>query len=176
MRLHLKDICSFLKTRQLDAASLQELRVAGGDVPLLPSSKDYNWFTTREAAEPFIAYGPVITMGKARYANIKYCEVEFVSSNNMLIQSKNPNQLYLRYLYYYLRRHSSKVYVMGTTYPKFDLDRFNALSIPLPSLPEQKQIAALFDDLHAQMDSCRYAISLLDEQVKSLFNERWATA
>lgn len=175
-RMFLKDCCAFDRSKQLDAASIQELVEPTGDIRLLPSSKDYDWKTTRAKAGSFVCRGPIITMGKARYANIKYCPGEYVSSNNMLIKPRDDKSLNCRYLFYFLKRHSAKAYVMGTTYPKFDLNRFNEMTIPTPSLNKQEAAAFLFDSIEEQINGVKTQISLLDEQVKSLFNEAFINA
>ena len=107
-RMALKDCCAFDHSKQLDAASLQELIDDTGDICLLPSSKDYDWKTTRLKAGSLICHGPIITMGKARYANIKFCAAEYVSSNNMLIKPRDHKVLDCRYLFDFLKRYSAK--------------------------------------------------------------------
>lgn len=167
----LGNCCVFDRSKQLDAASIQELVEPTGDIRLLPSSKDFDWKTTRERAGSLVCHGPIITMGKARYANIKYCEGEYVSSNNMLIKPRDKSVLDCRYLFHFLKQYSPKAYVEGTTYPKFDLHRFNEITIPLPPLDHQKTIASFFDLIEEQINGAKAQISLLDEQIKSLFNE-----
>ena len=68
----------------LGAAELENLIVKGGDIPLLPSSRNYDWFTTKEVAADVLCYGEVFTMGRARHANTKYVKGYFVSANNMI--------------------------------------------------------------------------------------------
>ncbi|MBQ7250157.1 MAG: restriction endonuclease subunit S [Bacilli bacterium] len=169
--MSLGNCCVFDRSKQLDAASIQELVEPTGDIRLLPSSKDFDWKTTRERAGSLVCHGPIITMGKARYANIKYCEGEYVSSNNMLIKPRDKSALDCRYLFHFLKQNSPKAYVEGTTYPKFDLNRFNEITMPLPPLDHQKTIASFFDFIEEQINGVKAQISLLDEQVKSLFNE-----
>lgn len=101
IKITLRDCCALNQYQQLDANTLSQLRTKCGNVKLLPSSKDYDWVSTKELASNFICNGEIITLGKARYANIKYCKGDFVSANNVIIESNAPSKILTKYLFYY---------------------------------------------------------------------------
>lgn len=159
----LSEVCILNRFSELDANSLSELNVGHGDVKLLPSSKDYDWFSTEELCGNYVCDGEVITLGRARYANIKYWRGKFVSANNVVIETYDSNKLLCKYLYYFLLFNTRKFYVEGTTYPKFDVTIFKATNIVIPSIDEQKNIVLLFDNLFKSVSTDELIISKITE-------------
>lgn len=169
IKVTLRDCCALNQYQQLDANTLSQLRTKCGNVKLLPSSKDYDWVSTKELASNFICNGEIITLGKARYANIKYCKGDFVSANNVIIESNAPSKILTKYLFYYCLKKNKNFYIEGTTYPKFDLNSFNKCLIPLYSIEEQTHIVSTCDTIQHQVDLLNKQLTLLDEFIKSRF-------
>ena len=94
----LKKIVDRNKFKQVSASILEQLNKGDGNVKLLPSSKNYDWWTTEKEAKDNLCLGKVITLGRARYSNTKYHDGLFVSSNNHIINSKDEKVLNPRYL------------------------------------------------------------------------------
>ena len=81
----LKDICKLNSYKQVPASLIEELKCDSEEIALLPSSNDYGLFTSYELGNKYVCEGEVITIGRARYANIKYWNGKFISSNNIII-------------------------------------------------------------------------------------------
>lgn len=61
--------------KQLGANELEKLRVndltgLGNSIRLLLSSNNDDWWSNENIAKKYICYGEVITLGRARYANL----------------------------------------------------------------------------------------------------------
>ncbi|VDR41743.1 restriction endonuclease subunit S [Mycoplasmopsis caviae] len=89
--------------------------------------------------------GEVITLGRARYANVKYWKGSFVSSNNIIVSSKDESKLLTKFLYYFLVEKLLCFYTTTSTYPKFDKNIFNRTKITIPPLEKQKEIVDKLD-------------------------------
>ncbi|WP_222702332.1 restriction endonuclease subunit S [Ureaplasma diversum] len=140
-------VCLLNKFKQVDAKKIEQLNQYKGDVKLLPSSKNYDWGTTLEQANNLVNKGAVITLGRARYSNIKYHEGYFISSNNITICSKNENYLNNKFLYYFIFNNEKSFYKETGSYPKFDNETFKNTLIPIPSLEIQEKVVKILDKL-----------------------------
>ena len=155
-----KNVVKLNNYKQLGADELEKLRVKGGNIPLLPSSRNYDWYTTKEVAGDYLCEGEVFTMGRARHANVKYVKGPFVSANNFIIESANTSEVLTRYLFHFLTSKISEFYVETSTYPKFDSNLFNNLRIPIPPIDIQQKIVDTLDtftnlihELNAELDN-----------------------
>ncbi len=171
MLTKLIDVCSINKYPQLDASGLEDLRTSTGNIKLLPSSKDYDWVSNYETSKDYLCDGEVITLGKARYANIKYYKGLFVSANNVIVESKNQNIVLTKFLYYYCLKNNKNFYVEGTTYPKFDMPSFSNSMVDVPSISEQKNIIGSLDTILHLIENEEKQLKLYDELIKSRFIE-----
>lgn len=167
----LKNVCILNAYKQVPASLIDELSCESKDIALLPSSKDYGLFTSNDLGNEYVCEGEVITIGRARYANIKYWKGSFISSNNIIIQSKDEKLVLTKYLYYYFLCNNKKVYIEKTTYPVFDKDHFNKLTIMIPSLQEQAAIVEKLDLISEAIECEEDRIQLYDELIKSKFVE-----
>ena len=165
----LKDCCLLNNYPQLDANTLSELKTNFGNIKLLPSSKDYDWVSNEDKAKDYICEGEVITLGKARYANIKYYKGKFVSANNVIVESFNQSILLTKYLYYYCLKNNKNFYIEGTTYPKFDINSFNNSLITIVTIEEQEKLISVLDTIQNLIDTQEKQLNLLDELIKSRF-------
>lgn len=160
----LGDVCNKNSFKQIGAGELENLKVNNPKEPikLLPSSANYDWISDREICKDFICKGEVITLGRARYANLKYHNGEFISSNNILISAKTG--ILGKFLYYFIENNKEKFYVTTGTYPKFDMKTFDNFKIPVPSLEVQNKIVEVLDSFS----------SLVRSLVRSLVLEKTA--
>ena len=89
------------------------------------------------------------------------------------------HKLVPRYLYYYLLSDDAKQYFVATAkgvgYPAIDDKEFSTVEVPLPPLPEQKQIAAFLDAKCADIDKAisakRKQLGCIDEMWKNVLHE-----
>lgn len=154
--VRLGDVCILNRYKQLGAEELKSLKTNNGDIHLLPSSRNFDWITNKQLAGNLICKGEVFTLGRARYANPKYVNGYFISSNNIIIESKNREKISTKYLYYFVISNEKRIYVETSTYPKFDEPSFNMLKIPLPPLRVQEEIVKILDkftDLENELEN-----------------------
>ena len=142
----LKNVTRINYYKQISANEINSLICDGGNVHLLPSSNNYNLYADENKCKNLVCNGEVITLGKARYANIKYCNGKFISSNNVIIESTNKYELLTRFIYHFICCKLKLIYVETSTYPKFDINVFNNLKIPIPSLHIQEKIVKVLDN------------------------------
>ena len=151
--------------QQVDANYISSINCESGDIKLLPSSNNYDWFAKSESVDDnLINNGEVITLGRARYANIKYWNGSFISSNNITITSNDVNKMLNKFLYYFLVMNNEKFYVSSSTYPKFDNDIFDQFLIPIPSLEIQTKIVNILDKLQDYSKDIKTGLPLEIEQ------------
>lgn len=86
----------------------------------------------------------------------------------------NPQLVDRRYLYHWFSSPRTQAVVRSfsrqtTNIANLDLRRCSELAIPLPSLAEQKRIAAVLDQVDALRAKRREAIALLDDLTQSIF-------
>lgn len=165
----LKELVYMNRYPQLSASELEALREDTNEVMLLPSSNDYGWFTSFESGESYISNAEVITLGRARYANIKYCNGPFISSNNHIIETKDKNQLRTRYLYNFLSYTSKTYYVESTSYPKFEKDIFENTTLDVPKISVQDARINVLDYLNNAISKEKRRLSEFDSLIKSRF-------
>ena len=138
--VRLGEVCEINKFKnQVSAQEISAMNLGKGGIKLLPSSKNYDWWTDEETAKNYINEGEVIALGVARYANIKKFKGRFVSANNKLISVKDDKVLF-DFLYRIIEIHGQKLYTNGSQYPQFDNDKFDNFKIPLPPLEIQEKI------------------------------------
>lgn len=83
----------------------------------------------------------------------------------------NPTQLDNSYLYYFLSSWTSRLRAMsqGAAQTVINKDMIEGLAIPLPSLEEQKRIAAILDKADAIRRKRQETIKLADEFLRAVF-------
>lgn len=170
----LKELVYMNRYPQLSASELEALREDTNEVMLLPSSNDYGWFTSFNSGESYIINAEVITLGRARYANIKYCNGPFISSNNHIIETKDKNQLRTRYLYNFLSYTSKTYYVESTSYPKFEKDIFENTTLDVPEVSVQDARIKELDFFNNAIFDEKRRLSEFDSLIKSRFNEMFS--
>ena len=131
------------KYKQISASELEQLNSKSGNIKLLPSSKDFDWFSDLvDIKDNRVNYGNVITLGRARYANIKKWKGHFISSNNIIIENNNNNNVFFDYLYHLINKNKKKFYIEKTTYPVFSIEIFKEFDCSIPSnINEQIKIS-----------------------------------
>lgn len=130
--------------KQIGASELEALNLKFGNIKLLPSSQNYDWWSDEKTCGKYICNGEVMTLGRARNPNLKYYNGKFVSSNNIIIQAKQ-DILLGKFLYYLIAEKATMFYVDTSTYPKFDNKIFDNYKIPIPPLEIQKEIVLILD-------------------------------
>ena len=82
-----------------------------------------------------------------------------------------PKKIRSDFLKYYLQAHPPSELIKNESYPSIKLSDISEIQLPLPSLEEQKRIAAALDKMSSVIAKRKRQIALLDEAAKSLFVE-----
>ncbi|EAM0439054.1 restriction endonuclease subunit S [Campylobacter coli] len=170
--VRLGEVCDLNKIRnQASATEIEKMNLNSGNVKLLPSSKNYEWWTDEKTAGQFINEGEVITLGVARYANIKKHKGKFVSANNHILSVKDKSKIIFDFLYILLEICGQKLYKQGQQYPQFDTNIFYSFKIPLPPLEIQKQIVAECEKVEEQYNTIRMSIEEYQNLIKAILQK-----
>lgn len=106
--------------------------------------------------------------------NVKYYNGKFDAyQRTYIIESKNKNDLYVPYLYYYLDNYVEilRQESIGGVIKYIKLSNLTEAIIPLPLLAEQRRIAAILDKVTSLIDLRKQQLAKLDELVKARFVE-----
>ena len=106
--------------------------------------------------------------------NVKYYSGKFDAyQRTYIIESRNKNDLSLRYLYYFLEQYveTLRKESIGGVIKYIKLGNLTEAVIPLPPLEEQHRIAALLDKVSDLIAKRRAQLDKLDLLVKSRFVE-----
>ena len=106
--------------------------------------------------------------------NVKYYSGKFDAyQRTYIIESKNKNNLSLRYLYYFLEQYveTLRKESIGGVIKYIKLGNLTEAAIPLPPLEEQRRIAALLDKVSDLIAKRRAQLDKLDLLVKAQFVE-----
>ncbi|EIA0941298.1 N-6 DNA methylase, partial [Campylobacter jejuni] len=170
--VRLGEVCDLNKIRnQASATEIEKMNLNSGNVKLLPSSKNYKWWTDEKTAGQFINEGEVITLGVARYANIKKHKGKFVSANNHILSVKDKSKIIFDFLYILLEICGQKLYKQGQQYPQFDTNIFYSFKIPLPPLEIQKQIVAECEKIEEQHNTLSLSIKEYQKLIKAMLQK-----
>lgn len=85
------------------------------------------------------------------------------------LENLEPKRLDLRYLFYALKRANLAQRTITTSIPGLNRDDFYETKIPLPTLTEQKRIAAILDKADAIRRKRQQAIQLADDFLRAVF-------
>ncbi|EDO9389719.1 restriction endonuclease, partial [Campylobacter coli] len=170
--VRLGEVCDLNKIKnQASATEIEKMILDSGNVKLLPSSKNYEWWTDEKTAGQFINEGEVITLGVARYANIKKHKGKFVSANNHILSVKDKSKIVFDFLYILLEICGQKLYKQGQQYPQFDTNIFYSFKIPLPPLEIQKQIVAECEKIEEQHNTLSLSIKEYQKLIKAMLQK-----
>jgi type I restriction enzyme S subunit len=85
------------------------------------------------------------------------------------LENLEPKRLDLRYLFYALKRANLAQLTITTSIPGLNRDDFYETKIPLPTLTEQKRIAAILDKVDVIRHKRQQAIQLADDFLRAVF-------
>jgi len=85
----------------------------------------------------------------------------------------DPQRIWPKFGYYACRMLKSKLITMApaTTVPIINKSKFEQLEIPVPTLPEQRRIAAILDQADVLRTKRQEALAQLDSLTQSIFIE-----
>ena len=149
---------------------------AGDGLPLNEGS--YPFYTSsnilKKSINKFLFDGNSLIFGTGGSASVHYCNERFsVSTDCFVTQPKNNDELFLKYIYYFL---SGNIHILENGFKGAGLKHISKgyisdVKIPLPPLDQQKKIATILDAADAYRQKTKALIEKYDELTQSLFLE-----
>jgi type I restriction enzyme S subunit len=115
-----------------------------------------------------------LIFGSGGQASVHYCDGKFsVSTDCFLAQVKNPNEVYLKYVYYFLLGNLRLLEngFRGAGLKHISKDYISQIRIPLPPLETQKKIAAILDKADELRQNDKKILEKYDQLAQSVFLE-----
>ena len=161
-----------LQVKQLLANELEDLNITGvNEVKLLPSSKNYDWNTTFENCNNDYNEGEIFTLGQARYANIKYWNGNYISSNNHIFTSIDNDKVLTKNIYYLIKDKTKNFYQKGQQYSQFNFEMFNNFQISLPPIQTQHQLLQQINQIEKENKELKSEAEVLEQQKKEFLDK-----
>jgi len=132
----------------------------------------------RKSAVNKVPAGSVLLVTRTGVGKVAVTETELCFSQDITAVIPESNKLDTGYLVHYLRTqktHFQKL-ARGATIKGITRNVVSDLSIPLPSLPEQRRIAVILDQADALRTKRREALVQLDSLTQSIFIEMFGDA
>ena len=128
------------------ANDLKQLVREYGDVKILTTNTS-NLFTVSDLVEAYIADREIIAIPGGGNPNVQYYNGRFVTSDNRIATALNPDELSVKYLYYFMQ---SKLDLIGSFYRESgikhpDMAKVLDMLIPVPPIPVQQEIVRILD-------------------------------
>lgn len=181
MTFPLKRLASLGTVQTGSTPSTSDEQYWGGEIPFVtPSELDQNLPVTktprtltdeggrqsRLLREGSIMVCCIGSLGKIGIAG------RIVATNQQINSIEfDPQQIWPKFGYYACQQLKPKLLTMApaTTVPIVNKSKFEQLEIPVPSLPEQRRIAAILDQADALRTKRREALAQLDSLAQSIF-------
>jgi type I restriction enzyme S subunit len=104
--------------------------------------------------------------------NAKYFKGKFDAyQRTYIIEALNSNHIFIKYLYHFMDKYVEQLRNMsiGGVIKYIKLEYLTEVQIPLPTIPEQRRIAAILDKADALRQKRRTALQKLDSLTQSIF-------
>lgn len=164
------------------ASDVDARAIRNGDVG---TSGELRWaalpvrsYSSREFAKAQVHAGDLMITTSGNCGNVAYIGTEpiepTVATNFVRILRSRPEVADSRYVYHFMRtwtfRRGIAPFVRGATIQNLSVDNaFTAIEIPVPSLREQRRIAAILDRADALHAKCNQVLAHLDALRQSVF-------
>ncbi|MBP9849302.1 MAG: restriction endonuclease subunit S [Flavobacterium sp.] len=164
-KISFKDIFDFQKKSKIKAGD--GFKLGEGKYPFFTSSD-----TLSKTLNEFLFEDESLIFGTGGLASIHHCNEKFaVSTDCFVTQPKNNNQVFSKYVYYYL---SGNMHLLENGFKGAGLKHISKgyiedLKIPLPNLPTQQKIATILDKADALRKYNKQLINKYDALTQSLF-------
>ena len=134
------------KYRYLLAKELSPLIVDGGDIKIL-STNDSDLWTTEQQVDGPIHEAKIIAIPWGGNAIVQYYSGRFVTSDNRIAIANDPNQLDMKFLYYFMSNNIAELasYYRGSGIKHPSMAKVLDWSIPVPPLEIQREIVRILD-------------------------------
>jgi len=155
--------------------SITKDKVSEGNVPVVAGGQQPAYYHNKSNR-----LGETITIsGSGAYAGfVNYFEIPIFASDCSTVQSKSKSVL-TKYIYLFLKSYQKRIYLLqkGIAQPHVYPKDIAKIKIPLPffngkpDLKEQERIVSILEKAEKLKERGENAETLLDEYLKSIFNE-----
>ncbi len=160
--LKLHDIC-----RPKQWPTISSGKLTGSGFPVYGANGRIGYYPEFNHAEPTI----LITCRGATCGTINICEPKsYVTGNSMALDDLD-DRINLHFLAHYLRNRGLVDVISGSAQPQITREGLTKITVPVPSLDEQRRIAAILDQAEALRARRRQTLAKLDTLTQSLFLE-----
>lgn len=174
---------------EAEGSDIDARAIRNGDVG---TSGELRWdalplrgFTEREFGKARVHAGDIVLTTSGNCGNVAYIGAEpeepTVATNFVRVLRVDPLKVDSRYAFHYLRSGwftaGIAPFVRGATIKNLSVESaFAAIEIPLPSLPEQRRIAAILDHAESLFEKRRHRRTLLLVLAQSLHEQHTSAA
>ncbi|PWE00493.1 restriction endonuclease subunit S [Marinilabilia rubra] len=156
----LTDIC---RPKQWKTISMKDFTEKGYSV--YGANGKIGWYSEFNHKEETL----LITCRGASCGSVNISEpYSYINGNAMALDSLSKD-VYIKYLYYYLKNTSLKDCISGSAQPQITKLGLDRVQIPLPPLPEQKRIATILDKADALRQKSKQQLAAYEELLQATF-------
>ena len=154
------------------ASELEPIVEIDGTVKILTTYESDLW-TVESKVKGHVSEGEVVSIPWGGNPNVQYFKGRFVTADNRIATSSDTSILNNRYLFYFMLAKKNLIgsFYRGASLKHPEMSKVLDMMIPLPSLVEQKRIAAELDKIRELKKNAEAQIENLDLLVKSRFVE-----
>ena len=138
-----------------------------GEIPLYGAAKQLAYTRSASYSPPLILIGRVGSVGQLQWIDIP-CGV---SDNALVIQKGEAETVDIRFLFYCLKMAHLEQYAGGSSQKVITASFLKSLPLHLPTLPEQKKIAALLSAIDERIAVEKEYAALLQKQKAYLLRQ-----
>ncbi len=166
-KVKIKNIFDFQKKSKIKAGD--GFKLGEAQYPFYTSSNELT-----KSINEYLFEDESLIFGTGGLASIHFCNEKFaVSTDCFVIQPKDKNQVFSKFVYYYL---SGNMNILengfkGAGLKHISKDYLENIEIPLPNLATQQRIAAILDQADAIIQNNRAIVQKYDALTQSLFLE-----
>lgn len=164
-KVKIKNIFDFQKKSKIKAGD--GFKLGEAQYPFYTSSNELT-----KSINEYLFEDESLIFGTGGLASIHFCNEKFaVSTDCFVIQPKDKNQVFSKFVYYYL---SGNMNILengfkGAGLKHISKDYLENIEIPLPNLATQQRIAAILDQADAIIQNNRAIVQKYDTLTQSLF-------
>ncbi len=165
MKVKLGEVCVFQRGQSITKKDIIE-----GDIPVVAGGKQPAYYHNKANRDKDII---TVSSSGANAGYINFWTVPIFSSDSFTIKPKNNNQLFIKYIYYFLKSRQEYLYTLsrGCGIPHIYISDVEPFEIILVDIQTQKEIVAVLDKVSLLISMRKEQIEKLDILVKSKFIE-----
>ena len=163
--MRLSDVCDMYQPKTIS----KKMLVPDGKYPVFGANGVIGKYNEFNHAEPQL----LVTCRGATCGSVNISQpYSWINGNAMVVKPKGDN-LITNYLKYFFQGgvNFSEV-ITGSAQPQITRQSLNPLSIPIPSIEEQKEIVSILDDAFASINKAKANIERNIENAKELFQSK----